>query len=110
MISATFIFDPRQFDDEFHALDAQIAAAARQTDGYLGEEAWQDPKTGRIANVYYWQSETGLRQLMNHPQHLLAKQRYQQWLSGYQVIISQVLRSYGDGSFAHPSQSLTVQD
>ena len=47
---------------------------------------------------------------MNHPQHLLAKQRYQQWLSGYQVIISQVLRSYGDGSFAHPSQSLTVQD
>ncbi|MFO1380494.1 MAG: antibiotic biosynthesis monooxygenase [Chitinivorax sp.] len=109
MISATFIFDPRQFDDEFHALDAQIAAAARQTDGYLGEEAWQDPKTGRIANVYYWQSETGLRQLMNHPQHLAAKQRYQQWLSGYQVIVSQVLRSYGDGGFAHPAQPLATQ-
>ena len=68
-----------------------------------------DPKTGRIANVYYWQSETGLRQLMNHPQHLAAKQRYQQWLSGYQVIVSQVLRSYGDSSFAHPAQPLATQ-
>lgn len=109
MISATFIFDTRQFDAEFHALDGAIAAAARQTEGYLGEEAWEDPQTGRIANVYYWQSEAGLRQLMNHPQHLAAKQRYQQWLSGYRVIISQVLRSYGDQTIAHPTGALAQQ-
>jgi heme-degrading monooxygenase HmoA len=103
MYSATFIFDPKQFDDDFHRLDTLIAAAAKETDGYLGEEAWEDPKTGRIANVYYWASEQGLKQLIEHPRHLEAKRRYSEWLAGYQVIISQVLRTYGDKSISHPT-------
>jgi heme-degrading monooxygenase HmoA len=103
MYTATFIFDTKQFDEDFHRLDAIIAAAARETAGYLGEEAWEDPKNGRISNVYYWESEQGLRQLMEHPTHREAKKRYSEWLSGYQVVISQVLRSYGDKAFAHPS-------
>lgn len=105
MYSATFIFDTKQFDEEFHRLDALIAAAAKDTEGYLGEEAWEDPKTGRIANVYYWDSERGLKQLMNNPQHLEAKRRYGEWLSGYRVVISQVMRTYGDGAIAHPSSN-----
>lgn len=104
MYSATFIFDTLQFDAAFHTLDAEIAAAARNTEGYLGEEAWEDPKTGRIANVYYWSSEAGLHALMQHPRHLEAKHQYSQWLSGYQVIIAQVLHSYGDGQIAHPTR------
>ena len=92
MISATFIFVPGEFDARFHQLDSDIASYARQTEGYIGE----DSKTGRVANVYYWRDETGLRQLMQHPSHLLAKQDQQTWLEGYQVIISQVLHSYGN--------------
>jgi heme-degrading monooxygenase HmoA len=103
MISATFIFDTRQFDAEFHRLDALIAAAARETDGYLGEEAWEDGKSGRISNVYYWESQAGLQQLMAHPKHQEAKRRYGEWLSGYQVIIAEVLRTYGDKAFDHPT-------
>ncbi|MDR3483126.1 MAG: antibiotic biosynthesis monooxygenase [Burkholderiaceae bacterium] len=103
MYSATFIFDARQFDEEFHRLDALIAAAAKETTGYLGEEAWEDPKSGRVANVYYWESESGLKELMNHPSHLLAKSRYSEWISGYQVVISEVIRSYGDRTITHPS-------
>lgn len=106
MISATFIFAAGQFDAEFHALDAEIAAAARLTDGYLGEESWEDRQNGRIANVYYWESEAGLQQLMQLPQHLAAKQRQQQWLNGYQVIVSQILRSYGDKQLPHPTRPL----
>jgi heme-degrading monooxygenase HmoA len=105
MFSTTFIFDTRQFDSEFHRLDALIAAAAKETDGYLGEEAWEDPKTGRIANVYYWRSELGLKQLVEHPKHVEAKRRYGEWLNGYQVIISQVIRSYGDNTISHPAAS-----
>jgi len=103
MYSATFIFDTRQFDNEFHRLDALIAAAAKETDGYLGEEAWEDPKTGRVANVYYWDSEHGLKQLIEHPNHLEAKRRYSEWLSGYQVVIAQVIRAYGDRTIGHPT-------
>jgi heme-degrading monooxygenase HmoA len=110
MYSATFIFDTRQFDSDFHRLDAIIAAAAKETEGYLGEEAWEDPKTGRISNVYYWASEAGLRQLMAHPSHQEAKRRYSEWLSGYQVVISQVLRSYGDRTMDHPAAGFQRAD
>ena len=65
----------------------------QETEGYLGEEAWEDTNSGRISNVYYWESQAGLKQLMEHPNHQEAKRRYSEWLSGYQVIIAEVLRS-----------------
>ena len=97
MFSSTFIFAKRQFDDEFHRLDQQIAEAARTMPGYLGEEAWENPATGLVSNVYYWESLEALQALIQHPTHLQAKARQAEWLDGYQVIISQVLRTYGDG-------------
>jgi len=107
MYSATFIFTTKELDAEFHALDELIASAAKSTTGYIGEEAWEDSKTDRIANVYYWESEIGLRELINHPKHLEAKQRYSQWLGGYQVIISEVIKTYGDNHLAHLLNSVT---
>jgi hypothetical protein len=103
MYSATFIFDTKQFDEEFHRLDQAIAEAARQTVGYLGEEAWENTATGRISNVYYWDSMDGLHVLMQNPTHLQAKAAQSKWLNGYHVVISQVMRTYGDGSFPHPT-------
>lgn len=73
MYSATFIFDKRQFDAEFYALDEVIAEIAKKTLGYIGEESWENPNTGRLCNVYYWQSMDGLQELMHHPKHLEAK-------------------------------------
>ena len=102
MYSATFTFDTKQFDEEFHRLDGLIAAAAKETEGYLGEESWESTKTGRISNVYYWSTEAGLKKLVAHPKHLEAKKRYSEWLSGYQVVISQVMRTYGDKALQHP--------
>lgn len=97
MYSSTFNYATRRFDDEFHRLDQQIAAAARAIDGYLGEETWESPSTGRVSNIYYWRSLEALEQLMHHPVHLEAKAAQARWLDGYHVVISQVLRSYGDG-------------
>lgn len=104
MISATFIFNAKQFDDDFHALDATIADVAKQTTGYIGEVAWENPSTGQICNVYYWKSMEGLQALMQHPKHLEAKAKQANWLAGYQVYIAEVLRAYGDGSIDHPTQ------
>jgi len=94
--SSTFIFAKRQFDDEFHRLDQQIAAAAKNLPGYLGEEAWENPATGLVSNVYYWSSLDALQQLMSHPAHLQAKAAQANWLAGYRVVVSKVLRAYGD--------------
>lgn len=100
MYSSTFIFARGEWDDEFHRLDGQIAAAARATPGYLGEESWENVSTGLISNVYYWETLEALQALMHHPAHLEAKARQAEWLSGYQVVVSQVLRTYGDARLA----------
>ena len=96
MYSSTFIFAKGQYDDEFHRLDEVIANAARATPGYLGEETWENPSNGLISNVYYWESLEALQGLVKHPTHLEAKSKQGNWLAGYQVVISQVLRTYGD--------------
>ncbi len=107
MYSATFIFDKKQYDEEFYKLDNAIAEIAKQSIGCLGEEAWQNPETGRIADVYYWQSMEGLQELIKHPSHIEAKAAQSNWLNGYQVVISQVIRAYGDGAFPHPAASFS---
>jgi hypothetical protein len=107
MYSATFIFDKKQYDEEFYKLDNAIAEIAKQSVGYLGEEAWENPETGRISNVYYLETMDGLQELIKHPKHLEAKAAQSKWLNGYQVVISQVIRAYGDGTFLHPVSSFT---
>ena len=102
MFTATFTFAPGHYDAEFHALDARIAEMARAIPGYLGEEAWENPGTGLVSNVYYWDSMEALQQLMQHADHREAKSRQASWLKGYQVVIAQVLHSYGDGGIPHP--------
>jgi hypothetical protein len=44
---------------------------------------------------------------MNHPKHIEAKAAQSNWLNGYQVVISQVIRAYGDGTISHPTASFT---
>jgi heme-degrading monooxygenase HmoA len=96
MFASTFIFKPGQYDEEFHRLDAKIAEVARSIPGYLGEETWENTAQGLVQNVYYWESEEALQQLIRHPQHIEAKEKQAQWLDGYRVVIAEVLREYGD--------------
>lgn len=106
MYSSTFIFAKKQYDEDFYRLDQAIAKAAKEIPGYLGEEAWENPNTGLISNVYYWETLEALQSLVQHPRHLEAKAAQSNWLDGYQVVISQVIKTYGDSKlngipFAH---------
>lgn len=102
MFTATFTFAKGAFDDAFFTLDAEIARIAKSIPGYLGEEAWENPETGLLANVYYWESMDALQALIRHPAHRAAKEQQAQWLNGYQIVIAEVVRTYGDGGVAHP--------
>lgn len=108
MYTSTFTFAKREFDDAFHALDQVIAQVAKAIPGYLGEESWENPSTGLISNVYYWETMDSLRALMEHPAHLAAKQQQAQWLRGYQVVIAEVRGCYGDQGIAHPLAHVTL--
>ena len=108
MSSSTFIFSKGQYDADFHRLDEAIAMAAKEIPGYLGEESWENPASGLISNVYYWESLEALQALMTHPRHIEAKQAQGKWLNGYQVVVAHVLRAYGDGKIDHPASSFTA--
>ncbi|MGJ7572066.1 antibiotic biosynthesis monooxygenase family protein [Variovorax sp. RB2P76] len=101
MYSATFIFAKKQFDDAFHRLDRTIAEAAKSLPGYLGEETWENADNGLVSNVYYWESLESLQALIRHPVHQQAKAGQANWLDGYKVVISQVVRTYGDERIDH---------
>ena len=107
MYTSTFTFAKGDYDADFFALDDRIAAVARAIPGYLGEEAWENAANGLISNVYYWDSMEALQQLMSHPTHREAKQAQAKWLRGYQVVIAEVVRTYGDGGIAHPLAETT---
>lgn len=101
MYSSTFIFASKPFDEEFHRLDLIIAKAAKEIPGYLGEEAWENAESGLVSNVYYWDSLESLQRLIELPAHLAAKAAQANWLDGYQVVVSQVIRTYGDGKLSN---------
>lgn len=103
MYSSTFIFAKKEYDEDFYRLDEAIAQAAKDIPGYLGEETWENPGTGLISNVYYWDSLEALQALIQHPTHLEAKVRQENWLAGYQVVISQVIKTYGDAKLPQMS-------
>lgn len=107
MYTSTFTFAIRGFDDEFHALDLVIAQVARSIPGYLGEENWENTASGLVSNVYYWETMEAMQELMQHPAHVDAKRRQSTWLAGYQVVIAQVLGTYGDGGIDHPLRGKT---
>lgn len=102
MYTSTFTFAPGNYDSEFHELDTAIASVARAIDGYLGEEAWENPSNGLVSNVYYWATYEAMKKLIEHPLHRRAKDNQSQWLEGYQVVIAEVIGAYGDGKLAHP--------
>lgn len=108
MFTSTFTFAKSEYDADFFALEDTIASIARAIPGYLGKEAWESPATGLISNVYYWDSMEALQQLMNHPSHREAKQAQARWLKGYQVVIAQVVNTYGDGGIPHPLAARTA--
>ena len=101
MFSAAFIYQPGEYDSEFHRLNDMIQAAAEAMPSYLGVESWQSAD-GQLKNAtYYWSDLAALKEFSMHPNHLEAKRNYARWYQGYHIVISQVIRSYGDGAFKH---------
>jgi heme-degrading monooxygenase HmoA len=105
MISAAFIWEPGSYDAEFNELNAHIEAVARSTPGFIGVEEWQSDDGTRRNATYYFDSLSSLKALSDDPRHIEAKQRYARWYKGYQVVIAEVIKCYGDGRLAHLTQS-----
>ena len=98
MIICQFIFEPGEYDAEFHELDSQIDDFARSLDGYQKTVRWVS-LDGKLRNsVYYFESMDALTKLGRFEQHLVAKKNYAKWYKGYRIEISEAKHSYGDGN------------
>lgn len=95
MFTTTFIFDAKQYDDEFNRRNDDIAARARAIPGFLGEEEWHNEETGLHAEVYYWATREAMLQLIGMPEHREAKAIHDQWIGEYRVVIGEVETVYG---------------
>jgi heme-degrading monooxygenase HmoA len=74
---------------------------ARATTGFLGSESWQTGDGVRRSAVYYWSDLESLEAFAAAPVHLEAKRQYDRWYRGYQIVIAEVVRAYGDGGIPH---------
>jgi heme-degrading monooxygenase HmoA len=104
MYSASFIWEPGEYDADFHRLNGLIDEVARALPGFLGSESWQSADGTRRNAVYYWTDLESLQEFSSHPTHLEAKRQYDRWYRGYHIVVAQVIRAYGDGAFPHITQ------
>jgi heme-degrading monooxygenase HmoA len=109
MFSAAFIFEPGVYDADFHQLNDEIEAFAHSIDGFLGVDRWKSSTDERHSSIYYWKTREALQIFASHPRHIEAKKNYQRWYKGFHIVISEVLRTYGDSNIQHitPNQRKT---
>ncbi len=96
-----FIFRPGLYDDDFHRLDGEIDAFARSLQGFRASETWKSGDGTVVNATYYFDDMASVRQLAQFPQHQQAKGQYQRWYDGYQIVVSELTASYGDGRLPH---------
>ncbi len=101
MYIASFIWEPGTYDAEFNELNTIIQAAANKSPGFIGVEEWVCDAGKRRNATYYWETMDGIKALASDPSHIAAKQKYAKWYDGYHVVISEVVKSYGDYAFPH---------
>jgi heme-degrading monooxygenase HmoA len=94
--SATFIFRIKKYDSEFERLNNIIDEVANYDAGFLGKESWSNEEKDKRSVIYYWNSLEALTKFSNHPDHQKAKRNYDKWYSGYEIIISKVLKLKSD--------------
>lgn len=105
MFACSFIFTPGEYDDEFYRLDNSIQQYAESMTGYLGTDRWfsEDKLSKNV--IYYFRDQESVREFANFSDHKEAKAKYARWYKGYQVVISEVKASYGDGNYPHITNS-----
>ncbi|EEF6585341.1 hypothetical protein FWN15_02485 [Salmonella enterica] len=103
----SFIFEKKEYDEEFYQLDGWIERYTQSIDGYIGMESYTDAASGRMVNNYYRQTRESMELLINNLQHQQAKSQSHKWLSGYQTIIAEIQGCH-NVNLPHPLASFSV--
>ena len=90
MYSATFIWEPGEYDDEFHRLNDIIDDVAASLPGFVGVDGWQSADGKRRSAVYYWDSLDTLKTFsrLDIGSHLAFKRYVRGWMSSETSMVS----------------------
>ena len=69
--------------------------------GFVGMDKWFSEDRLSKNEIYYYKDQESVREFANFSDHKEAKEKYARWYAGYQVIISEVKATYGDGNYPH---------
>ncbi|EIV3800194.1 hypothetical protein RFH11_000601 [Klebsiella aerogenes] len=97
----SFIFEKKEYDDDFYQLDGEIERYTQSLEGFIGMESYHDAASDRIINNYYWRDRQSMEMMMNHLQHQQAKAQGQRWIAGYQTIVAEIEGSH-NMNLPHP--------
>ena len=101
-IAVQFVFEPGEYDQEFHRLDDEIAEFAKGLVGFISSHSWVSPD-GKLRNsIYFFENMEPVKELSQYPAHLEAKFGVKRWYKGYQILITEVTHTYGDGNLIYP--------
>ena len=95
MICCSFIFEPGEYDAEFHELDQDIEQFASALPGFIKRERWQSSDGAFVNAAYFFKDRESVTQLAAYPQHQTAKANYSKWYRSYRVDIMEVCATYG---------------
>ncbi|MGP2471184.1 antibiotic biosynthesis monooxygenase family protein [Yersinia sp. 2540 StPb PI] len=98
---SSFIFEKKEYDDEFYILDKGIEDYTTSIPGFIGMESYTDATSGRIINNYYWQSRSAMESLITHIAHTRAKSLSDRWIFGYQTVIAEIEGTH-NMNLSHP--------
>jgi hypothetical protein len=97
MIVASFIFRQHTTNEDFTRLDEEIMARAEANPGFVKKTKWHGTDGQTIRVDYYFNDKESLQTFRTDEVHRVAKKRYAEWYEGFEVEISEVIHSYGDG-------------
>lgn len=106
MIAAQFIFEPGDYDDEFHVLDASIDEDAKSLPGFIGIDKWVSEDGTKTNVIYYFETMADLTKLGRFADHRDAKKKVDRWYKGYRVVVTEVTATYG----TMPHMAATTRD
>jgi len=94
MICCSFIFEPGEYDAEFHKLDQDIDRFATALPGFVKREGWLSADGVFTNAMYFFTDHESVAQLAAYPQHQTAKENYSRWYRSYRVDVMEVSASY----------------
>ncbi len=95
MICCSFVFEPGEYDDEFHRLDSLVDTYARSLVGFVRVDRWFSEDRRFQNSMYFFADYTAVKLLANYPQHLEAKAGVDRWYRSYRVDVFELKTSYG---------------